>query len=1090
MIDTRIIVPLAGSPNPTVFTVDIEASRLTGVSPATFVFSCKNSSLAGYNEHEMLGCDGLNNVGYYFNFGDPSSGTFNTFYATEKNISVGGFMGIHTYEVADGNGSVEFTIKVNAEAANGAKGSAQTTVTVQAQDDFYSAANTIAVSNTLGAGGWDALGNTRNPPTGYAEETTLAAVTASGDMFWNDIQGKRILLYRGDDFSAEGPIYIRSGNDDFELSWFGDEFSGTVVTESGSTISFVTPTEANKTTGIGGTINDSANGLGSLLVNAEIDITGAAGNNRTWKVRSVSADSVTVRYDKGAVMTTESANGASVITEHSLKPVVDLITIGNRDTDDTSTVMNDADLATAVTDFGNDGWCANGYFDGLRTRKVAFGFNAEQITCHKLDLDMEDEGSGIGDNGRITLPDSYGNVYNPSTVLDPDSAAFPKGLYFSECVIIGSQASIDIAGGPNINLSGVQYTQPIWSGMVGCVMRKAQEHNFRIQGYQNFIIHDCDALGQHIGGAGQKSRFAIRGAGLNQVPELTTASRRGDFTQTDVVKLFPFSRWIVAQYLFSSASSTGESSFAGAFQTSSGSGFEQLHMDALWHRHTIDPTSSETPTTQLIVEVTKYATVTQVTGYQSTGWEDKNAAHPVDDGPDNVVINGVVSTEADYLTPNYLSPVVSPGTYNLPVPEAPVANIQTENIFLRMQDPDPDTPAIETYNFTGTAQCALLFRGGHHALNAVFDNKHIGVGFWDTTNYAMTGDMLDPEAGGAGTDGFRTHSANSILGVNQSTGNQGVVLRCDVQSNNVDSLVLEHTDGVVGNWDFETATVLVPFLNGVANSKTGSIDLGNAGAAIPLSLGFEPHVIFFTSIFTDRTPESVDAEPTASKSVRDSNFGFGCAANITGSPQRVMTWCSPDGVLTHDASTQLRDDACMAKTTIGGTTVEYTVDCGGYNSDGAVIQSSAAAGNEILQYHAIRFDAIPNLKLVNTSIPTSGDWTQTGIGFTPKQVIGTIMPGATSRNAAQQVNYSGGFVLFNGTDGFTIAGAEENLATVSAITANVSAWSDIRAVFMVSEVSTYHLIAPIPTMNSDGWTTTPTTNTLANPALGWSLVIG
>ena len=252
----------------------ITASRSSGVSPCTIIFTAKNTTRVGYDEHQVIGTGGTSNVAYRWDFGDDNGDTYNTHYQGDKNTITGAFMAAHTFEVADGGGTVAFIVSCRCKDASGNEAWAQTVVTVQAQDTAYSAANTIAISNTLVAGSWDSNGETRNPPSGYTEYSTIAAAgsTSGGNVWWDDIAGKRIMLYRGDDFSSEGPVYIRSGNHDFTVTWFGDELSGTTV--SASTISFTAPTATNKNNGIGGTISDSGSGLGSLTVGAEIDITG------------------------------------------------------------------------------------------------------------------------------------------------------------------------------------------------------------------------------------------------------------------------------------------------------------------------------------------------------------------------------------------------------------------------------------------------------------------------------------------------------------------------------------------------------------------------------------------------------------------------------------------------------------------------------------------------------------------------------------------------------------------------------------------------------------------------------------------------
>ena len=105
MADTTIIVPLAEHHG---INAQINASRTSGVSPCTVVFSMDSTPATGYDEHEVW-----RQFGYYFDFDDPGSGTYNTTRGGSKNISIGGPMAAHTFEVADGGGTVEFDVLVN-----------------------------------------------------------------------------------------------------------------------------------------------------------------------------------------------------------------------------------------------------------------------------------------------------------------------------------------------------------------------------------------------------------------------------------------------------------------------------------------------------------------------------------------------------------------------------------------------------------------------------------------------------------------------------------------------------------------------------------------------------------------------------------------------------------------------------------------------------------------------------------------------------------------------------------------------------------------------------------------------------------------
>jgi len=190
MANTTIIVPLAEN---TGVKVQINASRLTGVSPCTVVFSCDGTTTEGYDDHEIW-----RQFGYYFDFDDPKSGTYNTIRGGSKNISIGGPMAAHTFEVADGGGRVDFDVLVNVKGPLGELGRGLVTITVEAQDSFYAGADTILVSDSLNVlTDWSTLGFDKSPPAladGAVQLNTMPA--------WDAMSGKRVMIHRGSDYQS------------------------------------------------------------------------------------------------------------------------------------------------------------------------------------------------------------------------------------------------------------------------------------------------------------------------------------------------------------------------------------------------------------------------------------------------------------------------------------------------------------------------------------------------------------------------------------------------------------------------------------------------------------------------------------------------------------------------------------------------------------------------------------------------------------------------------------------------------------------------------------------------------------------------
>ncbi len=193
--------------------VVVEASRTSGRSPCTVVFNIYGSSVSGYDAHEVWRL-----AGCYWDFNDSGSGSYTTTGALTKTNKVGGAAAAHTFVVDDGGGTVDFEVLVNVKMPNGATGQGSVTISVEAQDSYYSGANTIAVSDSLSTGnaslwesGWD-----RNVPSG----ATLLSVLPDHDA----MDGKRVMIHRGSDFSGSAEEFnMIYGTSNVVITDFGDD---------------------------------------------------------------------------------------------------------------------------------------------------------------------------------------------------------------------------------------------------------------------------------------------------------------------------------------------------------------------------------------------------------------------------------------------------------------------------------------------------------------------------------------------------------------------------------------------------------------------------------------------------------------------------------------------------------------------------------------------------------------------------------------------------------------------------------------------------------------------------------------------------
>lgn len=427
----------------------IMASRTVGVSPMTVVFSAAGTVDSVRDSHDVF-----RENGYYFDFDDLAAEnyTYGTNAGLSTNTSVGGPIVSHTFVVPDGGGSVNFNVLVRVKNPEGLESLANIVITCQAQDDYYSAANTICVSNTLSlAADWTTYDTPA--PLGAAKQATLPN--------WDEFDGKRIMLFRGDDFTGEAipSIIARIGQNNCMVTVFGDDISP--------------------------------------------------------------------------------------------KPIVSNVIPGSSNTTGNST-FTDADVIAW-------GWPNTFTVEKLRTPFVNYPPAYSHLGVYDLDMDFESEPSG----GYLQLSNNSEQSYTDPN-LSQSNVPFPVGCYAAKCRVVGSTASL-----PNVNIGAFNAPYLLWAGISDCYARKADEHNLRLMSYQTLAIHDCDLRGEHVGGAGPKSRFTIRSKGHN-TSEGDLVGKSREITGQGYYE-YPLSQLAVVQRVLDDPSSVGNSTFSGSGPSNIGS---------------------------------------------------------------------------------------------------------------------------------------------------------------------------------------------------------------------------------------------------------------------------------------------------------------------------------------------------------------------------------------------------------------------------------------------------------------------------------------------------------------------------------------
>jgi hypothetical protein len=435
----------------------LKASRTSGVSPCPILFSVDGFSTGGLDEHDFYALSG-----FYWDFDNPaaSRGTWSTGDAAgptfktgrfrdpvtsaweterDKNIVIGSPQAAHTFIVPDGGGTVNFTVLVNYRLPDGTTGQLSRVVTVQAQDNYYTPANTIAVSSTLNINDdWSTLGFDRSPPAKAVigeQRNTMPGP--------DEVDGKRIMVFN-DDQTQWPEYYTRMGQSNAMFTYFGNEKTGINLTAA--TISFEAPPVVTNQPDFsvrpwnagGGLIKDSANGLGNFKVGHFIEITGSSisGNNRRWKIQEVSAGEIKVHRYKDT-LATDAAGPSVTVTEHHRKPRFWFINAG---------VNSNSSFSATNTDVATYGWPENVTFDSLEIGMMLWPMSYKHFTAHNIDGDNTLEPKGnetdFGDSFRnrsgVQIVQRSNRCWDPNSGLDSSNVPLLRGAYISEWVAVGN----------------------------------------------------------------------------------------------------------------------------------------------------------------------------------------------------------------------------------------------------------------------------------------------------------------------------------------------------------------------------------------------------------------------------------------------------------------------------------------------------------------------------------------------------------------------------------------------------------------------------------------------------------------------------
>lgn len=193
-------------------TARIKASRVSGVSPLTVVFSAEDTTESTMNEHQIW-----RELIYHWDFDTDESDTHGalydqnyTFVPGDTSHEIGGPMVTKTFLCE--TGTATYKVGVRAQNAAGEFDDAFITITVEAESAAYSPADTVCISNSLDPNDdWTAFD--KPCPPGAEKRTTMLNA--------KDYDGKLILLKKGDTFVQNVASFL--GESNFKIGYFGDD---------------------------------------------------------------------------------------------------------------------------------------------------------------------------------------------------------------------------------------------------------------------------------------------------------------------------------------------------------------------------------------------------------------------------------------------------------------------------------------------------------------------------------------------------------------------------------------------------------------------------------------------------------------------------------------------------------------------------------------------------------------------------------------------------------------------------------------------------------------------------------------------------
>ena len=256
-----------------------------------------------------------------------------------------------------------------------------------------------------------------------------------------------------------------------------------------------------------------------------------------------------------------------------------------------------------------------------------------------------------------------------------------------------------------------------------------------------------------------------------------------------------------------------------------------------------------------------------------------------------------------------------------------------------------------------------------------------------------------------------------------------------------------------------------------------NIAVGNttAAASIDINVGFEPTIVQAASC---SIPEANLARVIATLS-------YGVAINDVGLTQKSVGYSSVNAVTETVVNGYLTSDKIIGVPY--GDSVVLESEITAYSATGFTLQTTIGAGANIIEYIAIELAIDADVALFDTEIPSTGNYSETGAGFTPSYGLFIGQQGVARNVLGTSAVIGSNLASF---DGNGMSSQTISLLDAVGTTVDRSIDTDTTLAFQDRDYNNgNYVVGSSPSFTSTGWDFTLTTNP-TTPLLGFGFAIG